>query len=167
MTGLPPGVDFISGRILMDGRWYASRDRLIEESRTWLGTPWHHAACVKGEGVDCVYFPFAVCRDLGLLPAGFVMPEYVKTPDGKKLMATCDSILTRITQAEMRPADLVVLQPDDRPQHVGIIGDEIRPGVFTIIHASNDPAVRKVVEHRLMFHRKLQFVSAYRIPGVA
>ncbi len=144
-----------------------SRADVLAEARTWLGTPWHHSACVKGEGVDCVYFPFAVCRDLGILPAGFTMPEYVKTPDGATLMATCDRLMQRVSRADMREADLIVLATDVDPQHVGIIYD-YRPGVFGIIHASNDRSVTppRVIEHRLMFHRKLQFIAAYRLPNV-
>lgn len=141
---------------------------VISEARTWLDTPWHDQACVKGEGVDCVYLPFAVCRALGLLPRDFVMPAYTRTADGHTLLETCDRLFgERLAQSEIKPADLIVLQPDDRPQHVGIVGEEIRPGVFTMIHANNDRGCARVVEHRLMFHRKLKFVAAYRIPGVA
>src|SRR5690349_11447583 len=29
------------------------RARLLDEARTWLLTPWHHNARVRGAGVDC------------------------------------------------------------------------------------------------------------------
>jgi cell wall-associated NlpC family hydrolase len=142
-----------------------TRQDVLTEARGWLGTPWHHAACVRGVGVDCVYFPFGVFRALGLLPAGFVMPDYGMTPDGHTLIATCERWFgPAIAQRNMRPADLVVLQPDDRPQHVGLISAAIRPGVFNMIHAARDHG--KVIEHRLMFSRVLGFVAAYRLPGM-
>ncbi len=31
-------------------------DDVIAEARTWLGTPWHHQASVKGVGCDCIGF---------------------------------------------------------------------------------------------------------------
>lgn len=33
---------------------------IVEEARSWLGTPFHHHARVKGAGVDCINFPAAV-----------------------------------------------------------------------------------------------------------
>lgn len=43
------------------------RDVIIDEAMTWLGTPWHHAARVKGVGVDCVNFLIAVYSTAGLI----------------------------------------------------------------------------------------------------
>jgi len=31
----------------------AGNQSLIDEARTWLGTPYHHQPRVKGVGVDC------------------------------------------------------------------------------------------------------------------
>lgn len=36
------------------------REAIIAEARTWLRTPWHHKAMVKGAGVDCAQFLRAV-----------------------------------------------------------------------------------------------------------
>jgi NlpC/P60 family putative phage cell wall peptidase len=33
-----------------------TRETLIAEARTWLGTPWHHQASLKGVGCDCIGF---------------------------------------------------------------------------------------------------------------
>ncbi len=33
-----------------------TREDVIAEARTWLGTPWHHQAAVKGAGCDCIGF---------------------------------------------------------------------------------------------------------------
>lgn len=42
------------------------RQAIIDESLTWLKTPWHHRACVKGAGVDCVFFLVGVFNKVGL-----------------------------------------------------------------------------------------------------
>ena len=45
------------------------RDRVIEEARTWLGTPFHFGARVKGVGVDCAQFIAAVYEAAGIFKA--------------------------------------------------------------------------------------------------
>ena len=47
------------------------RQRIVEEARSWLGTPYHHQAMVKGAGVDCAMILVAVYRAVGLIPASF------------------------------------------------------------------------------------------------
>lgn len=42
------------------------RQRVIAEAKTWLGTPYHHHAAVKGAGVDCAQILIEVYADAGL-----------------------------------------------------------------------------------------------------
>ncbi|HTJ64756.1 MAG TPA: hydrolase [Alphaproteobacteria bacterium] len=44
------------------------RAAVVQEARGWLGTPYHHAAQIKGAGVDCAMLPAAVYRAAGLIP---------------------------------------------------------------------------------------------------
>lgn len=41
-----------------------TRQRIVEEAQSWLGTPYHHMACVKGAGVDCAQILIAVYSDV-------------------------------------------------------------------------------------------------------
>jgi len=41
------------------------RQAVIDEAMTWLRTPYHHAARVKGAGVDCVQILIAVYQAVG------------------------------------------------------------------------------------------------------
>lgn len=41
---------------------------VIVEARSWLGTPYHSAANVKGIGCDCLMFPAAVYAQVGVIP---------------------------------------------------------------------------------------------------
>jgi cell wall-associated NlpC family hydrolase len=43
------------------------RAAVIAEARAWLNTPYHHAAQLKGAGVDCAMLPAAVYRAAGLI----------------------------------------------------------------------------------------------------
>jgi cell wall-associated NlpC family hydrolase len=47
----------------------SARARVVAEARAWLGTPYHHAADVKGPqgGVDCAMLLVRVYCDLGLV----------------------------------------------------------------------------------------------------
>ena len=44
-----------------------ARARVVEAARAWLGTPYHHAADVRGAGVDCAMILVRVFCDLGLV----------------------------------------------------------------------------------------------------
>lgn len=46
-----------------------TREQIVAEARTWLGTPWHHDAAIKGAGVDCAQFLRRVYIDAGAVPA--------------------------------------------------------------------------------------------------
>lgn len=45
----------------------AERAAVVAEARSWLGTPYHMGARVKGVGVDCAQLLVAVYEDLGLV----------------------------------------------------------------------------------------------------
>lgn len=44
------------------------RERVAFEARSWLSTPFHHCADVKGVGVDCAMLLVRTYCDLGLVP---------------------------------------------------------------------------------------------------
>src|SRR5208337_1039385 len=45
----------------------AARAAVVAAARAWIGTPYHHAADVKGHGVDCAMLLVRVYCDLGLV----------------------------------------------------------------------------------------------------
>ena len=45
------------------------RESLLEEARTWLGTPYHPCADVKGVGVDCAMILVRLFAGKGRVPA--------------------------------------------------------------------------------------------------
>jgi cell wall-associated NlpC family hydrolase len=46
----------------------AKRAQVVREALTWLGTPYHHHARVKGVGVDCAQLLCAVYEACGCVP---------------------------------------------------------------------------------------------------
>jgi cell wall-associated NlpC family hydrolase len=49
---------------------------VVATAQSWLGTPYHHRAAVRGVGADCALFPVAVYKECGILPAAYQPPQY-------------------------------------------------------------------------------------------
>jgi cell wall-associated NlpC family hydrolase len=45
-----------------------TRQRIVDEARSWLRTPWHHEARVRGAGVDCAMLLAEVYHAVGVIP---------------------------------------------------------------------------------------------------
>ena len=52
----------------------ALRAAVVQEAATWIGTPFHHAARVKGAGVDCLMLLAEVYERAGV--AGHIEPPF-------------------------------------------------------------------------------------------
>ena len=50
------------------------RGAVVAEAMTWLRTPYHHHARVKGVGVDCAQLPIAVYSAVGIIEP--IAPDY-------------------------------------------------------------------------------------------
>lgn len=44
------------------------RDRIVKEALSWVGTPYHGCADIKGVGCDCGMLLLRVFSDIGLIP---------------------------------------------------------------------------------------------------
>lgn len=142
---------------------------IVAEARTWVGTPFHHQARIKGVGVDCAGLVIGVARGLGLVPEGFDVTGYQRSPDGVSLVAYCEQHMTRISRDALQPGDVIVIRWRHHPQHLGIVGDYLHGGL-SLIHAFSDANGRgRVIEQRLDLADMPsggRFVAAYRLPGV-
>ena len=45
------------------------RQRIVDEAKSWIGTPYRLGSCLKGVGVDCAQFVAAVYKAAGIMPA--------------------------------------------------------------------------------------------------
>ena len=50
------------------------REAVVKEAESWIGTPFHHAARVKGAGVDCLMLLAEVYEHAGI--AGHIEPPF-------------------------------------------------------------------------------------------
>lgn len=149
-----------------------TRQQIVAEARSWIGTPWHHHARIKGVGCDCIGFTRGVATELGIIGEDISswngvqrFLKYTQHPDGKNLLEACRAYLIPISKEKMQMGDVVLITLHEHPQHMGILGD-YRNGGLSIIHASNDQRLMKVVEMRLMFSQRFRFTAAFSFPGV-
>lgn len=107
---------------------------IVEEARTWLGTPFLPHAQVKGSGVDCAHLAKAIYSVVNEKAAGVRLPRY--TMDGGDHLAEpyiekfiheagfvkCDGVPL--------PGDLVTFKLGRISYHMGVMVTDL-----TFIHA--------------------------------
>lgn len=149
-----------------------TRKEVVEAARTWIGTPFHHQATLKGIGCDCAGLIRGVMIETDYLradwesvPRACEFTNYPRIPDGIALMDALNYYLTKIPMSAMQPGDIVCVRFGAHPQHVGILGD-YRHGGLSIIHAASNGSNNKVIETRLMFSEHMKFVAAFKLPGI-
>ena len=136
---------------------------IVNQARTWLGTPYHHQARLKGVGCDCLGLVVGVAGELGLTRSdgapliSFDETDYSRQPDGARLTTMLQSVLDEIPKADAAPGDLALFTIEGNPQHVGLLTDYEGLGV---IH-SYAPS-RKVVEHRLDKKWQQRIIKVFR-----
>lgn len=142
----------------------ATQQQIVDTARTWLGTPFHHQARVKGVGCDCLGLVVGVVDELGLKDkngqnlASYDESAYSREPDGAYLKQKLTDLLEEVPVAQAQAGDLALFSVRDNPQHLAILTDY--EGGLGMIHAYA-PA-RKLVEHRLDSDWNSRLVKVFR-----
>lgn len=96
------------------------RAALVDAARGWLNTRWHHAARVRGCGVDCVQLINVVYHDVlrtPLIDVEYSSDQYLH--HGGEILLQCLAQFARpVTQA--LPGDVVVYRFGRAMSHAGI-----------------------------------------------
>lgn len=117
------------------------RDDLVAEARTWLGTPYHHHARVKGAGVDCAQILIAVFAECGVIEAfdpGHYATDWHLHRSEEKYIEWMDRYGVRVKRPE--PGDVGLWKFGRTYSHGGIVVPE------GVIHAYVE---RGVIRSRL------------------
>lgn len=88
------------------------RDDAVAAARSWLGTPYHHMARVKGVGVDCGQLVIAAFNEAGLiddLQPGFYTHDWHLHRDEDRYLAQVERVMRRSDDDE-RSIDARVLE---------------------------------------------------------
>lgn len=122
----------------------ASSDRIIAAARSWLGTPYHHQASLRGVGCDCLGLVRGVWRDLYGSEPEAVPPyaqHWAQHAAGETLALAALRHLAPREPAEARPGDVLLFRWRDHlpAAHCAIL---VEPG--RILHAHDGAAVSEV-----------------------
>lgn len=106
---------------------------IVDIAMTWLKTPWHHKARVKGAGVDCAQILVAVYAEAGLIAEfdpGDYPPDWMAHRSEERFL---DFILDYSSQIDVpHPGDVALYTVGRCFSHAAIVVDWP-----LIIHASN------------------------------
>lgn len=136
-----------------------TRDEIIAEARTYIGTPFHHQGRLKNAGVDCIGLVVGVAKIFGLEDYDdYVYPKY---PEKNQLMPKLETILERVDIEDAEPGDVLVFWINRHtriPQHIGLKTD------VGMLHTFE--TIGRVVEHGLTKKWRRRLCAAFRFPGV-
>jgi NlpC/P60 family putative phage cell wall peptidase len=101
-----------------------TRSRVVDVARSWLGTPYHENAEVKGAGCDCATYIAAVYKEAGML-TDFVMPSYRPTfhlhSDDPVYVRNIVTWCAEIERKDLLPGDIVVFRFGRQFAHGAIV----------------------------------------------
>lgn len=120
--------------MITDGQ---ARARVVSEAMTWVGTPYHSHARIKGIGVDCAQFLAAVYESAGIaapLDLGKYPSEWHIHQSEERFINALQKLAVRemADLDEVRPGDIIVFKYGRCFSHAGIV---VNPSDGTIIHS--------------------------------
>ncbi|MDR3414220.1 MAG: hypothetical protein P4L87_25210 [Formivibrio sp.] len=101
------------------------REKIMAEARSWLGTPFHHAARIKGVGVDCVNLLVGVFSAVGAVP-GFDIEYYPQdwhlNQDEPRFLAGIAEYADPVPEGETpQPGDIAMFKYGRHAAHGSIV----------------------------------------------
>ncbi len=139
-----------------------TRADIVRVARTWLGTPYHHQASVKGIGADCLGLVRGVWRELYGRDAEAPPPytrDWAEASGRETLLAAAGRHLAPVAPADARPGDVLVfrLRVATVAKHAGLLAS-----TTTMIHAMEGGPACEVV---LSPWWRRRIAGAFAFPG--
>ncbi|MEM7766439.1 MAG: NlpC/P60 family protein [Pseudomonadota bacterium] len=140
-----------------------NRAAIVASARGWIGTPYRHAASVKGEGTDCLGLLRGVWREtLGAepIPTPPYTPDWAERTGADALMDAARTCLAEVAIGEAGPGDVLLFRMGlgCPAKHCAIVS---APG--QIIHAYWG---RSVAETRLVPWWQRRVAGAFAFPNL-
>lgn len=138
--------------------------KVIQQARTWIGTPYIHQASCKGAGTDCLGLLRGVWRELygtepELVPA--YTPDWSEPQREERLFSAAKRHLLQKPIAEMDEGDVLLfrMRKSGVAKHLGIVGQACT--VPTFIHAYSG---HSVVENALTLPWRRRVAACFSFP---
>lgn len=134
------------------------RAAIVAEAHTWLRTPYHHLADIKGIGTDCAMLLVRVYQAVGIVPADFdprpYEPEWYLHQDEERYMAGMERYSHRVETPQL--ADIALYRFGRTASHGAIIvSDEF------VIHAHRPHGNVELIERRALAERLDSYWSVF------
>lgn len=133
---------------------------IVEAARSWVGTPYHHQAALKGIGCDCVGLVRGVYQEvLGVNPKFDLSysADWGDVNGNEKLIEAADKYLVRAEALGPGKVILLRMAKDRVAKHCMILTSPL-----TAIHAVNRNPVTEIT---LSSWWKNRIVLVYKFPG--
>jgi len=134
-----------------------TKEEFVAEVKTWINTPFHHAARVKNAGVDCVGLAVGAAKNLGIHFED--QPNYPTLPTSGLFEKAVDSQTDPVELDDIRIGDLMKFRIVVETQHLAVV-TQVEPTIL-ITHAYA-PA-RKCVEVNFDDYWKERLMGVRRI----
>jgi NlpC/P60 family putative phage cell wall peptidase len=140
-----------------------TRQQVVIETRSWIGTPYRHQASLKGVGCDCLGLVRGVWRAvIGEEPerAPPYAPDWAEAASGEPLADAAARHLVPIDRDAFRDADVLLFRwrTNLPAKHAAIV---TAPG--SMVHAHDGAAVTEVAI-AAWWRRRLAY--AFQFPGI-
>lgn len=138
------------------------KDRIIAEALSWIGTPYHHQASLKGLGCDCLGLLRGVWRAVmgsePEMPPPY-SPDWAEASRADTLVEAARRHLVEVEDRAFEPGDVLLFRFREQlpAKHCAIA---VTPG--TMVHAHDGAAVCEVAI-RPWWQRHL--AGVFRFPG--
>jgi len=110
------------------------RSKIIAEARSWIGTPYHNCADIKGVGCDCGMLLVRVFVDLKLVPPFDPRPYAADWHLHRGEERYLDALLSRASRVDApKPGDVMLFRVGRCYSHGGVV---TRSDPLTLVHAS-------------------------------
>ena len=141
----------------------ASRDQICEAARSWIGTPYHHQASLKGVGADCLGLVRGVWRDLYETDAECPPPysrDWAEASGIETMLEAAGRHLRLNANGDFGPSDVLIfrMRAGSVAKHAGIA-----VSVDTMVHAVEGGPATEVVLSRWWRRR---IAGVFQFPGV-
>ena len=137
------------------------RANVCEIARTWLGTPYHHRARLKGIGVDCGQLIAAVFEEAGLIPPvplEFYPPDWMLHRDEPRFQNTVERYCKQV-EREIRPADILLFRVGRSFAHGAIV---LEYPMIIHAHARQSVVILSSMEQESVLRDRLAGVWTFR-----
>ncbi len=140
-----------------------TRKKIVAVATSWIGTPYHHQASVKGIGADCLGLVRGVYRELygqeAEAPPAY-SPDWAEASGMETMLKAATRHLDRQSLESMASGDVIVfrLRPSMVAKHAAIVS-----GPQHMVHATEGAPVCEVV---LSGWWRRHIAGVFSFPGV-